>query len=423
MPAIDSFNDFMNATGPAYVTGPEVLINDAVQQNYLWAALIAGKNMDMVLQGGSKIRDVLMLGEGSTYSKTVPNQPFAVQLQERTKRIEMSWTFPQAYMAWTDEEIDLNEGPMEAVFKKVKRAKEIGYSADMLGGLDADLLKTPYGNYADMETTPVTPLSLHAFCTEHILSTPDGYMGGVPTGWTNIGGIPPATNLNWANQLVLYKRGSANWNAPAAPNVALTGHNAIAAALTSVFGLLTGMDELFAKCDFRAPLIEGNNFKASSIADQLILASRAGINEYRAALRASNDQLLGGASRSDAAYQRPEYSGVKFIEVNRWNSNTKGNVWPAAASAVTDSLAGRNGQTVTQGGGEYQDITVDKGSRFMMMHRDCFTPVIHSKHFMTKDKVVHVPMTHSYYQTGRTWTNNFPRSRKRVGILSPVAQS
>ena len=42
--SIRNFLDFMDATGPVYLTGPDVLINEAVKRNYLFGDLIREKN-------------------------------------------------------------------------------------------------------------------------------------------------------------------------------------------------------------------------------------------------------------------------------------------------------------------------------------------------------------------------------------------
>ena len=62
--SIQNFLDFMDATGPVYLTGPDVLINEAVKRNYLFGDLIREKNQ--AIQGGKEIKDVLMLDDSST---------------------------------------------------------------------------------------------------------------------------------------------------------------------------------------------------------------------------------------------------------------------------------------------------------------------------------------------------------------------
>ena len=71
---IKNFLDFMEATGPVYLTGPDVLINEAVKRNYLFGDLIREKNQ--AIQGGNEIRDVLMMDDARSFQFYQPNETF-----------------------------------------------------------------------------------------------------------------------------------------------------------------------------------------------------------------------------------------------------------------------------------------------------------------------------------------------------------
>ena len=50
--ALSNFNDFMNLTGPRYLTSAEQVVNEAVENTYLLSRMLKGKGMDSVIQGG-----------------------------------------------------------------------------------------------------------------------------------------------------------------------------------------------------------------------------------------------------------------------------------------------------------------------------------------------------------------------------------
>lgn len=419
MPALSTFNDFMNITGPTFVSGPDDVLNETVKQSYLLGKFLRNKDRDMVLQGGSKIKDTVQLVDSDTFEFVNPNAPFSLPNPQATQNIEVDWRFAQDKMTWAEQQIVLNDGDPKVVYKRQKRVLEQRMWTSMINGLDTALLATPYGNYANMETAGPKMYSLHSFITEHLLSTARGYMGGVPTGWTLVAGKNPSTYDRWSNQVTLYNDVTITTpNGADVANGAMTGHNALSAGATRVYSLLGAFDDMWSKCNFKNPDFKNEFFMQTEAADQLILCSRQGMTKFRRALRDANDQLVGGPSRSDPSYNQPTYSGVPLMEVSEWNA---GAVWPAAASAVTDSLAGRNGQTVTQGGSEFQDITVDQGCRYMFVNTRTITPVIHSSMFFKKDEVCKAERQHSYYQTVQTYLNLFPHSRQRNGIIAPVA--
>ena len=58
--SIQNFNDFMQSTGPSYLTNAEEVINEAAKHNYVFNGLFAGKGSERSIQGGREIRDVVM---------------------------------------------------------------------------------------------------------------------------------------------------------------------------------------------------------------------------------------------------------------------------------------------------------------------------------------------------------------------------
>lgn len=429
MPALVAFQDFMASTGPKYITSPEQLQNDAVANNYFWGMLTKGKGLDRTIKSGSTLRDAVFLGGQTTAQQVEPNGTFTVPQPQGLKTIELPWTFTLDTMAWAEQLPLLNDGDMLTKYKSLKRVLETQLWNSMNGWMDAKVFGNVHASdaYARMEGTSATdPLSIHAIITEQGLTTPRGWRGGVPTGWTNIATIPVSTNLNWTNALTFYDR-TEDFNWAGALNAQTYGVNAAAASTFMIYGLLTGMDDLWSKVQFRAPLVKGEFMQDTDVSKQMILCSRDGKNLYRRALRASNDLLSGSHGRQDGSYDRPTYNGVPLIEIAAWNDSSRGSVWPAAASAVADTVGGRNntttGHTVTGGGTEMGSTTIDKGPRFMFVSGENITPVIHAEKWMTKDPPRQPPNQTSWFQTVQTYWNLFPNSRLRHGILAPQLQN
>src|SRR6185436_2631437 len=110
MPAIVSFPDWAEATGPLVLTGPEKFVNAAALQNYSWAYFMRGKPLSETVQGGSEIRDDLMLDEANTFGFYQPNDPQAPTMPQVLTRWSGPWRFAVDSYSWTEEEETLNAG-------------------------------------------------------------------------------------------------------------------------------------------------------------------------------------------------------------------------------------------------------------------------------------------------------------------------
>ena len=100
---IQVFNDFMDATGPTYLSSAEEVINEAVKNTYAFSRLLKEKGTERTVQGGSEIRHVGMSDEGNTYDHYLPNEAFTWQNVQVTDTISAHWRFTIDHMAWTDQ--------------------------------------------------------------------------------------------------------------------------------------------------------------------------------------------------------------------------------------------------------------------------------------------------------------------------------
>jgi hypothetical protein len=418
MPSITQFNDFMQSTGPAYLKSADAVINEAVKNNYVLSRMLKEKASETLVQGGTSIKDVIVFDDASTYQKYQPNDTFTWNNPQVTDTLTAPWRFSMDYMSWTDQEVELNDGDAKVMYKRLKRVKEMRMWTSMLNGIENDLWQSPYANYSNMETGGKEPYSLPSFITEHVNSSVTlGERGGRPTGWTNILGIDPTSDIRWSNQISFYNRNATTANDVATIKAAgdYTGHNANASIARTVHSLFGAFDEMYLKVQFKAPLTQRQYFEETNFQRQMILCSRDGINQYKRALRATNDMLV---SAQDSAYNTPTFSG---IPVEYCSNLDDAAIFPAAASSVTNSLAGRNGQTVTKGGTETGTDTIDKGARYFFINGQYLTPIFHSTRYMKKHDVMRHPnQPFTWVQPVDCWWNLFCNSRQRHGIVAPL---
>lgn len=457
--SIRNFLDFMDATGPVYLTGPDVLINEAVKRNYLFGDLVREKNQ--AIQGGKEIKDVLMLDDSSTFQYYQPNETFTYSNPQVLSDITANWRFSMDHMTFTDAEIELNVGggltreATKTVYKDLKRSKEQRMVTSMVNGMEEGLFKPTQGtSFNDMESsTGKTPYSIPAFITENCVQTTldgggaAGLRGGMPicsdtssggaVGGTNttILGIAPGSNKRWTNEVVFY-------DATAALGINTAGTQIGASAATfnqqknvinptasgtkpvndfsavNVFGFLNSFDEMFLRLQFRPPASFEQYFENIVFNRQKILCSREGVNLYKQALRSENDRLV---SPTDAAYNNPAYSGIPLTYCAELDS---AKIFPAVTggSGVAFRIQDQDGATLDPNNGEteFGSEILDPGPRYYFVNGDYLTPVLHASRYMEKHPTMQHPnQPFTHVQITDSWYNVVANSRQRHGIIAP----
>ena len=414
MPSITQFNDFMQSTGPAYLKSADAVINEAVKNNYVLSRLLKEKASETLVQGGTSIKDVIVFDDASTYQKYQPNDTFTWSNPQVTDTLTAPWRFSMDYMSWTDQEVELNDGDAKVMYKRLKRIKEMRMWTSMLNGMENDLWAPSQGNSTNMEGSGgKEPYGLPAFITEDIGSvTTFGERGGRPIGWTNVLGIDPDTDGRWSNQISFYDR-ALNAN-DAAVSKTYSGFNT---GTRQVGGLFHAFDEMYLKVQFKAPLTQRQYFEETNFSRQMILCSRLGLNQYKRALRFSNDMLV---SPQDGAYNTPTFSGIPLEYCSNLDDAA---IYPLATGTVTDDKSGRDAATLstTAGGTETGTNTIDKGARYWFVNGQYLTPIFHSTRYMKKHDVMRHPnQPFTWVQPVDCWWNLFCNSRQRHGIIAPV---
>ena len=417
MPSITQFNDFMQTTGPAYLKSADAVINEAVKNNYVLSRLLKEKASETLIQAGSSIKDTIVFDDASTYQKYQPNDTFTWTNPQVTDTLSASWRFSMDYMTWTDQEIELNEGDAKVMYKRLKRIKEMRMWTSMLNGMENDLWATSAGNSGNMENAGgKEPYSLPAFITEKLNSvTTFGDRGGAPIGFTTVLGIDPTIDARWSNQVSFYSSNGGRNDVPA--SYTFTGHNA---GTRQVGGLFPAFDDMYLKVQFKAPLTQKQYFDETNFQRQMILCSRLGINNYKRALRDSNQLLV---SAEDSAYMTPTFSGIPLEYCANLDDAA---IFPSVASGgtVNPNKAGRDGATLssTFTNTETATSTIDKGARYWFVNGQYLTPIFHSTRYMKKHDVMRHPnQPFTWVQPVDCWWNLFCNSRQRHGIVAPVA--
>lgn len=440
MPSIQTFNDFMATTGPTYLTSADAVINEAVKNTYAFSRLLKNKTSEATVQGGTEIRDVIMLDDARTFDHYQPNDVFTWRNPQVTDTVKAPWRFTIDHMSWTDAEVELNtgetSGSTKVAYKRLKKIKEQRLWTSMTNGFEEDLWAPPSNSQMEVESGRL-PYSLPTFITARGRNF-GGFLGGrgtTPQGFTTVMGLDPTVDQRWSNLVELYaynggiglgSSGSLASDVSAA-SVTKTDYvaqgeynvgNSNPIALT-VHPLFTAFDNMFMRLKYEAPATRAQYFESDNLNRQMILTSREGVQFYRRLLRLSNDTLV---NYQDSAYNNPVYSGV---DVTYCSDLDTAAIFTANTAAVTDNYATVNAlasqNALTGLGTELQDVTVNKGPRFYFVNGNYLTPIFHSKrYFKTHDVMRHPNQPFTYVMPVDCWMNLFCNSRQRHGIVAPL---
>lgn len=437
----------MTTTGPSYLTSADSVINEAVKNTYAFSRLLKGKSKEQTIQGGTEIRDVIMFDDSRTYDHYQPNDTFTWRNPQVTDYVRAPWRFHIDHMSWTDAEVELNTGETsganKAAYKRLKRIKEQRMWTSMLNGFEEDLWAVP--SVANMESdTGKLPYSLPYFLSELSanLGGTLGLRGTAPyTASTNtattVMRISPFSENRWTNAVEIYNSqpsaltpvGTAwgNYN-----STALTADTVYAqgTAHTPTFGnLFNAMDLMFMRIKYEAPSTRQQYFENDNLNRQMILTSRQGVQNYRNALRLSNDTLV---SYQDASYSSPAYAG---IDVTYCSDLDNAAIYPAnTGTAAAQTIAGYNGVTGPNGylvtassgissfGTELGANTIVRAPRYYFVNGNYLTPIFHARRYFKQHEVLRHPnQPFTYVQPVDCWSNLFCNSRQRHGVVVPLS--
>ena len=320
----------------------------------------------------------------------------------------------------------------------------------MLNGFEEDLWAVP--SIANMEAdTGKLPYSLPFFLTElsQNFGGSLGLRGTAPyTASTNtahtVMRISPFTENRWTNPVELYNSGpealtplGTAWG-KINPS-ALTANTVYAQGTTHTVqlgNLFNAMDLMFMRVKYEAPSTRQQYFENDNLNRQMILTSRQGVQNYRNALRLSNDTLV---SYQDASYSSPAYAGVDVTYCSDLDSAA---IYPAndtsvSGSAALQTLAGYNGVTGANGftaatdgtkisafGTESGPNTIVRAPRYYFVNGNYLTPIFHARRYFKQHEALRHPnQPFTYVQPVDCWSNLFCNSRQRHGVVAPLSFS
>ena len=368
MPAIVTFSDFLLSTDEKLITPSSKILNEAVKNTYLLREATRGRDDSEVFQGGSRLTDRIMLEDNGSFAFYQPNDEFSPTTVQVLTKISVNWRFAKSDYSFTDEEILLNEGGDEVVYKKLKRSYEQSSTTAMFNGMEDAMFAFPSASSMEADAGKIA-YSIPAFIDE--IGT-DWHWPG----FTTIMTVDPATEPRWRNKIARYNSG---------------------APFDQADGIIAAMDEIYLKVNFESPDTASDYFEQDRLARMKIITNLDGQKTYKQALRQQNDRLV---SFQDPAYNSPVYSGIPVKYISTLDT------------ALLDQVAASTTPAAWEAG----------SPRFYFLNFNYLFPCYHSKRYMTTVGPIpggaKQPFSHVVYKN--TYYNWFLQSRQRQGVVTPV---
>lgn len=395
--ALNTFTDFVIDTGVAIFDREDKIINDAVNQTWTLGRFLKGREMSDILQGGSRIKDVIMFDEASTFRHYKPNATFSPQNPQVLTEWYAEWRFSIDEMAWVDQQIELNipkgmgkKGKFQT-YKKEKTKLEQRTWTSMLKGVDSCFWANPHGTAmaSSMEAQAGdTPYSIPVFVTEDTTLYH-------PYQWTTIMNIDPGTEPGWRNQVRRYDYADILDNDG------------------DLDGLLNAFDDMWLDVDFKPPPMHEQHFEPETDMRRCaIFCSNAGKTQYIAVCRLLNDRFA-KAGGQDPSYPGVNYNGVDLVHIKALGTATLYNASNSFYAELSTSLSAS---------GTWSATDMRRGPRYFWINGNYLRTFFHeNRYFKQIGPMTHPnqPMSHVIYHD--LWWNTVARSRKRHGIIGPGA--
>jgi len=380
--ALSTFNDFVDTTGPAFLTSAEDVVNEAVKNNYLLRRFLRGKGPDEVVQGGTKIKDTMMFDESNSFQFYQPNETFTWSNPQVLDNWEIDWRFAVDHMSWTDQEIELNVGggmgkaARHQAYKRLKRTKEQRLWTSILNGMEDQLFAIPSASEMEGDgATATKPYSIPMFINE---CTSSAYHTNTTAEIFTVQGINSSTQAGWQVQQKSYTT---------------SGNNT---------GIIAAFDQMYMDVEFTPPPSHQEYFEKPSLNAQFIACSQAGQRIYTTLLRDAQDTFV-TASRQDPAYMRPQYAGIDLERV-----------------VALDTYAGYGKADGSQAPKTESTADAFLGPRYYFINGNYLKPVFHSSRYMYSHPTMRHPnQPFTTIMPVDSWYNFVCRSRKRQGIVFP----
>lgn len=388
---VQQFNDFMEGTGPAYVSSATDVVNDAQKRTYSFGWLLSGDIANKkVIQGGSEIREKVFFEHGDTFAFHDPGETRTWQNPQKLVRLRVYWRFGEAHMSWNKQEVMLNDqakfGGASGRFQQyvdLRNQKERMMWTDKWAGMEEALWAEP-STLMENETGKI-PFSIPAFINEDTSGLFDPQDGG--TVFTTIESIDPTDAALGRTGFVPQQR---------TYDTAIVDQD----DMFNTDSILGQSDLMFMDLRFEQPPTFKEYFENPQFNKFRIAASSAGRAAMQQGLRGANDQVVMGG-KQDPAYPNPTFNGIPIMRVEELDTAT---------------LYTTGSDTASEGNAS----TTARGPRFYWINTEYLYPVFHDEMYFSKQK----PMMHpndpdTFVCPVNTWYNVICTSRRRQGILSP----
>lgn len=382
---LSQFNSFAEATGSLYITGPRYIVNEAQEHTYSFGYITKGDTgKKKMVQGGANIRESIIFESNGTAQFVKPGKVRNWVNPQKLKKLQAEWRFAEAHMAWTRQEIMLNErirygdeGAMFHQFVDLLFEKEMIMWTDKWKLLELQLWAQP--DKDAMEATDgEEPYSIPAFVNEDTNGLFNPQDGNV---WTVVETIDPT-----ASGFTKFKPAQRTYSS---------------AAINNAGNIISTFDMTWRDVRFEMPPSFQEYFSKPAYNKQAIWASAVGRSAYEQLIREhSTEGFHNIAGSQDPSIPDPQYRGIPI----RWVS-----------ALDTATLYNSGSSTVVSEG------SADKiGPRYYWINAEFLYPVFHDEMYFEKDEITrHHNDTDTYVMPVNTWYNVICTSRQRQAIVSP----
>jgi len=394
---LSAFADFQLAQGRAQFTGQNFIQNELTRNGYTLPHFIDPGNpvkMMKMLQGGSDIRDQVMLSQTGAFESYLPNASFTYALNDGLAQWIANWRFSRGEMVYTDHEIGLNSGSMNMdalihKFKDLLLSKRMQAITSFVHGLEDQMWAVP--DTTKMEAAGgLEPFSLPVFINEFTNGLPSAvHPGGA---WTTIQGLSPATFANWRCQQFNY--------------------DVIGPMGTGNNHLFTAFKEAFYKLNFhRLPYRPDLSNQRST--PHVIMCSLQGHSNYESALHQNQDTFVSDGRRSPH-YETAgrdgylNYRGIPMAYIPQLDTAA---IYPTGVAGALSTEADTTGATGAAAA----------GPRYRWVNGESITKVFHSDRYFYQTPPIRPsaqPFTNVVVYD--CWHQNVVNSLRSNGIVYPT---
>lgn len=374
--AVSVFGNWLALNRDAALTDGDRIVNDAVENTYLLGEMMRGRDTMEVVRGGRYISERVKLDDQGNFRTYSPGDTRTPQRKPTVRTIFFDWRFMENDIPYTDAELTLGEGDEFTRFQSFQQSLRQEIKTDHFNGMEALLTSRPDATLMEgIGNRPGQMNSLFSFIWE---DDADGNGDFHPPGYTNVGGLNPATETAWRNVVERYDSTQTDH-----PNL----------------GIFAAFDAICLQLEFIPPPRAGEHFENDDLSKMKILSNLDGVNLYQQLLREGNDSFRAGPQ--DPSYAYPQFKGMpihwisnldtQLLEVDSSNAYT-GNAWPTGRP------------------------------RYVFVNCKYLFPVFHPANFMRVTDPINGGIrqrdTDALFMV--SWANLVCKSRARQGIIAPL---